>query len=60
MIETYIKIKFVEEIIGIVIAIIIIFALLFLFVISHFSDKWEERQNKKSEKFWEEHENENT
>ena len=58
MIDTYIKIKFYEEIIGISIAMIIILALLFCFIISHFTDKWENRQQRKSKKFWEEHENE--
>lgn len=58
MLESYIKIKFIEECIGIVITILIMFGAFFFFLFSHSIDNWKARQDKKSEKFWKEHKDE--
>ena len=55
MLENYIKIKFYEEIVGIGLVFVILLVLLLWFIVSHFINKWDLRQKRKSDKFWEEH-----
>ena len=53
--ETYFKIKLVEKFIEYgVIALLVLFWTVVI-LINVFGDKWDKRQEKKSEKFWKEH-----
>lgn len=53
--ELYFKIKLVETIVGyVIIALMIIGLLVFLFF-TFLGDKWDERQKRKSDKFWKNH-----
>ncbi len=57
--ERYFNLKYYLEV-GEIIACIVILAFLGLcIVVSKLLDRWEKRQNKRSEEYWKEHEDEN-
>ena len=58
MMELYFKIKLYETLIGYILLGFFILFWIIVFIINCFGKKWDKRQEKKSEKFWREHEQE--
>ena len=58
--ELYFKIKFIETIIGYCMLGAFILAVIIWLLLGCLCGRWEKRQQKKSEKFWKDKENENT
>lgn len=58
--EKYFEFRYYLEVGEIILLILFLAFCVICVLVAKFLDKWEERQKKKSEKYWKEHENERT